>query len=151
MKTSGFWYFWWLERVTWNEYATEKISWLKWQKMFINVEFKNEVINIDPLFPKHWIFFNVKVLTSRGQRPESSVQSLESSIQILSCRAQSPASRVQYPVSRVQRPESGIQCPASNSCVQRPGIPVCQSPSTHKQKIVSLESSYNLSIASGFF
>ena len=119
--------------------------------MFINVEFKNEVINIDPLFAKHWIFLNFKVLTSRGQRPESSVQSLESSIQNLACRVQSPASRVQYPVSTVQRPESSIQCPASNSYAQCPGIPVCQSPSTHKQKIVSLESSYNLSITSSFF
>ena len=32
--------------------------------MFINVEFKNKVIDIDPMFPKRWIFINFKVFKS---------------------------------------------------------------------------------------
>ena len=32
--------------------------------MFINVEFKNEVIDIDPLFPKGWIFLSFEIFTS---------------------------------------------------------------------------------------
>ena len=66
--------------------------------MFIDVEFKNEVIGVDPLFPKRWIFLNFKVLA---------------------LSVQSPASRVQRPESR-----SSVQSPASNSCTQSPGIPV---------------------------
>ena len=80
--------------------------------MFINVEFKNEVIDVDPLFPKRWIFLNFKVLALSVQSPAS--------------RVQRPASSVQSPASRVQRPESrsSVQSPASNSCAQSPGIPV---------------------------
>ena len=32
--------------------------------VFINVKFKNEIIDIDPLFPKSWIFLSFKFLTS---------------------------------------------------------------------------------------
>ena len=46
---------------------------------------------------------------------------------------QSPVTKVQRPGSRVhgaefrsQDPESSVQSPASNTCVQSPGIPVCQ-------------------------
>ena len=80
--------------------------------MFIDVEFKNEVIGVDPLFPKRWIFLNFKVLALSVQSPAS--------------RVQRPASSVQSPASRVQRPESrsSVQSPASNSCAQSPGIPV---------------------------
>ena len=38
---------------------------------------------------------------------------------------QRPESSVQSPASRVQHPESSVQSPASNSCVQSPGILVC--------------------------
>ena len=87
--------------------------------MFINVEFKNEVIGVDPLFPKSWMFLNFKVLALSVQSPASRVQRPGSSIQ-------GPASSVQSPASRVQRPESrsSVQSPASNSCAQSPGIPV---------------------------
>ena len=80
--------------------------------MFIDVEFKNEVIGVAPLFPKRWIFLNFKVLALSVQSPAS--------------RVQRPASSVQSPASRVQRPESrsSVQSPASNSCAQSPGIPV---------------------------
>ena len=65
--------------------------------MFINVEFKNEVIDVDPLFPKRWIFLNFKVLALSVQSPASRVQRPGSSIQ-------SPAFRVKDQASRVRRP-----------------------------------------------
>ena len=69
---------------------------------------------------------SVQSPTSRVQRPESSVQSPASRVQIPASRVQRPESSVQRPESSVQRPESSVQSPASNSCLQSPGIPVCQ-------------------------
>ena len=118
--------------MVWNEQTVEKFSYLKWPKIFINAEFRNEVICMDPLFPKHWTVLNFKVLTSTVQRSASgvqcrefSVQGSESSIQSPMSRVQRPGSSVQSPASRVQCPESSVQSQASNSCVQSPGIPVC--------------------------
>ena len=51
----------WLQRVAWNEKTVDKFSYLKWSKILINVEFKNEVIDIASMFPKLW---TVKLLTS---------------------------------------------------------------------------------------
>ena len=36
---------------------------LPWPKIFMNVEFNYEVIDIDPLFPRVWTVLNFKVLT----------------------------------------------------------------------------------------
>ena len=80
--------------------------------MFINVEFKNEVIDIDPLFPKRWIFINFKSFY---------VHSLAFS----GVRVQHPKPSVHRPEYSIQGPESSVQSQASNSCVQSPGIPVC--------------------------
>ena len=68
--------------------------------MFINVEFKNEVIDIDPLFPKRWIFINFKSFY---------VHSLAFS-----------GVRVQHPKPSVHRPEYSIQGPVSR--VKRPTL-----------------------------
>ena len=74
-------------------------SYLKWPKIFINVEFKNEVIDIVPLFPKVWTVLNVHSLAFN---------------------VQSPAPRVKSPVSRIQGPASSIQ--GLPSRIQRPTI-----------------------------
>ena len=81
--------------------------------MFINVEFKIDVIDIDPLFPKLWKVLNLKVLTSTVQRSTSGVQRPES-------RAQRPESSIQSSVSGVQGPESSVQSPTSRD--QRPTL-----------------------------
>ena len=124
--------FMWLERVAWNEYTVDKFSYLKWLKIFINVEFKNEVIYMDPLFQKLSTVLNFKVLTSPVEHSMSGVQRRQCNIQGSGSSVQSPASKVQRPASRVQSPasraqlsESNVQSPTSNSCVQSPGIPVC--------------------------
>ena len=54
-------------------------------------------------------------------------------------------SSVQSAASRVHHPESSIQSPMSNSCVQSPGIPVCQikhkcSSKIHKCSFIELGS-----------
>ena len=97
--------------MAWNEYTVDKFSYLKWPKIFINVELKDEVIDTNPLFPKLWTVLNFKVLTSTSsvQRSESNVQSAGSRVQCRESSVQSPASRVQVPVSRMQRPESSVQ------------------------------------------
>ena len=68
----------------------------------MNVEFKNEVIDIELLFPKLWTVLNSKVLTSTVQHSASRAHELEPSVH-------SPASRVQRPEFRVQHPESSVQ------------------------------------------
>ena len=95
------------------------------RNIFINVELKNEVNDIAPLFPKLCIVLNFKVLTltvqhsaSRILRPGFRVQHPESKVQRPGSIVQIPASRAQRPASGVQGQESSIQSPASRA--QRP-------------------------------
>ena len=81
LKPSAFYIFRWLERVAW----------------------KNEVIDIAPLFSELWTVLNFKVLTS-------------------TVSVQSPTSCFQGSKSSVQRPESSVQNPGSS--VQRPTLAV---------------------------
>ena len=111
----------WSERVMWNEQTVDTFSYLKCPKTFINVELMNEVIDIDPLFPKLWTVLNLKVFNIhspafsiqspafRVQRPESSIQSPESSVQRPESSVQSPAYGIQHPESSVQGPESTVR------------------------------------------
>ena len=71
-------------------------------KDFYQLEFKNEVIYMDPLISKLWTVLNFKVLTSTVLRSASRVQRP-------GFRVQRPGSNVQSPTSRVQRPESSVQ------------------------------------------
>ena len=63
--------------------------------------------------------FNIQSPVSRVQCPESSVHSPASGVQ-------RPKSSFQSPAFRFQHPGSSVQSTASNSCVEGPGIPVCQ-------------------------
>ena len=68
------------------------------------------------------------------QRREFSIQGSESSVQSPASRVQRPEPSIQSPASRVQRPESSVQSPTSNSCVQRPGSPVCLKVGPHQKE-----------------
>ena len=87
--------------------------------LFINVEFKNEVIYMDPL-EKLWTVLNFKGLTSTVQSPMSGVQRREFIVQGSESSVQSPTSTIQHPESSVQSPMSRVQSPTSR--VQRPTL-----------------------------
>ena len=66
----------------------------------------------------------------RAQRPASRVQGPAPRAQHPASRVQRPESSIESSASRVQSSTSSVQSPTSNSCVQSPGILVCQNLTT---------------------
>ena len=99
---------------------------IRTQRIFNNLIKQNQKLDSDSVLKESTTVPSV-------QCPEPSVQSVASNVQSPASRVQRPASRVQCPQSSVQSSESRVQCPVSNiqspaskTCVQSPGIPVCQ-------------------------
>ena len=96
---------------------------IRTERIFNNLIKQNQKLVVD------FVLKQSKIVSS-AQSPTSSVKSPRSSAQSPASSVQSPASRVQRPGFRVQCPASRVQRPTSNSCVQSPGILVCQNLTT---------------------
>ena len=103
---------------------------IRTERIFNNLIKQNQKLAADFVLKQSKIVSSAQSPTSSVKSPRSSAQSPASSVQSSASRVQHREFSVQGSEFNVQRPESSVQSPTSNSCVQSPGILVCQNLTT---------------------